>query len=39
MNKVFDEGLVGATKDMPVLKATDMYNPEHMLSTVKYNPK
>ena len=39
MDKVFDEGLVGATKDMPVLKASDMYNPEHMLSTVKYNPK
>lgn len=39
MNKVFDEGLVGATKDMPVLKPLDMYNPEHMLATVKYNPK
>jgi hypothetical protein len=39
MNKVFDEGLTGATKDMPVVKASDMYNPEHFRSTVKYNPK
>jgi hypothetical protein len=39
MNKVFDEGLVGATKDMPVFKPSDVYNPEHFISTVKYNPK
>lgn len=39
MNKVFDEGLIGATKDMPVLKSSDVYNPEHFISTVKYNPK
>lgn len=39
MNAVFDEGLVGATKEMPVVNAMDMYNPEHMMSTVKYNPK
>lgn len=35
MNKVFDEGLIGATKDMPVVRPSDVYNPEHVLSTVK----
>jgi len=39
MDRVFNEGLVGATKDMPVFKASDMYNSEHFRSTVKYNPK
>ena len=39
MNKVFDEGLLGATKDMPTFKASDMYNPEHFRSTAKYNIK
>lgn len=39
MDKVFNQGLNGATKDMPVAKASDMYNPEHFRSTVRYNPK
>jgi len=39
MNRVFDEGLIGATKDMPVLKASDMYNPEHFRAAARYNPK
>ena len=39
MNKVFDDGLIGATKDMPVVRLEDVYNPQHFVSTVKYNPK
>jgi len=39
IDKAVDKGLVGSMKDMPVFKASDMYNPEHFRSTIKYNPK
>lgn len=39
IDKVIDEGVVGATKEMPLVRPQDLYDPEHFRSTVNRNAK